>query len=712
MWQGGGPLGHAPPWPIPTRRPDYLTLFFFPPLALLDNGYDLSDSHFTTLFPHSHSQLQASQSSSAPPMALQQRTPVVLIGTFNMSQRPIEQDLSDWLSTHPSLSSLTPESAPSSPVTTSSSSLDTSATTTVPLMPDIVAVAFQEFAPYPDAFIHNTYHIRRKIDALAQLILRTLHRTCPGHRFSLISQSTQVGMILFVLTRDGSMTEYVEKISNASVGTGPGGMGNKGAIATRLSVRLPSTASSRPSFEICIINAHLSAHLNKIKRRNDDYLAICRRMVFLNDTDNQVQGMLSHHHARLLSGSSSTMVYSDDSLQPRLDDDDDDQSDNDSGPLLPKKKKASLGKKVAWEESIFSCDYIFWTGDLNYRLDLSQSDGSLERKKSKKKSKFSEDLLSQSTMPDLTPGEIAHAVKQGHLRRLYSHDQLSAQRKTMNVFRGFHEAPLAFPPTFKFLMGTDQYNVSKRVPAWTDRVLWYVHPRGAESLEEEKADEVDAWDEHSQGLGTGTLPMDPPARVLAFRSTGSSSGSRSRGTYSSLAKKGSARTAINPGFFNPPMTSEPTHDPSMDPGIHRASSTTALSSGSTGSLSSRTNGQSQSQQQLPFTLSPASTLMTTTSASGETCASPLLVHYYTSHPYYISSDHKPVSALFTLLPHNLAMQQEPSPYGIDPTWQRKKWTGKKLTTIVGHLLRWGFTVLGLACFASLIVLVRRHLHGW
>ncbi|KAK3815497.1 MAG: Endonuclease/exonuclease/phosphatase, partial [Benniella sp.] len=248
-------------------------------------------------------------------------------------------------------------------------------------MPDIVAVALQEFAPYPDAFIHNTYHIRRKIDALAQSILRTLHRTCPGHRFSLVSQSAQVGMILFILTRDGSMTEHVKRIANASVGTGPGGMGNKGAIATRLSVRLPSTASSRPTFEICIINAHLSAHLDNIRRRNDDYQAICRRM------------------------------------------------------------------RTVWEETIFSCDYIFWTGDLNYRLDLSQSDGSLSKKKSKKKSKHSEDLLSH-------------------------HDQLSAQRKTMNVFRGFHEAPLAFPPTFKFRMGTDQYNISKRVPAWTDRVLW------------------------------------------------------------------------------------------------------------------------------------------------------------------------------------------------------------------------------------------------
>ncbi|KAF9358846.1 hypothetical protein BGX26_000772 [Mortierella sp. AD094] len=655
-----------------------------------------------------------------------QQTPAVLIGTFNMSQRPIEQDLSDWLATHPSLSNAAPESAPGSPVvSTPPAPSAATAVSSTPLMPDIVVIALQEFAPYPDAFIHNTYHIRQKIDDLAQLILRTLHRTCPGHRFSLVSQTAQVGMTLFILTRDGSMTEYVDRILNASVGTGPVGMGNKGAIATRLSIRLPATASNRPCFDICFINAHLSAHLYMIKRRNHDYLDICRRMVFVNDTDNHVEGMLFEHHARLSSVSSSG------DMQRQQDDDDDDsfyQADNDTGPLLPKKNTDSNNKKstkkrhgregedkkVVWEESIFSCDYIFWAGDLNYRLDLSQSDGSVASNK-KKKSKHTEDMLSQSTMPDLTAGEIVHSIKQGHLRQLYSHDQLSAQRKTMNVFRGFHEAPLAFPPTYKFRMGSNEYNISKRVPAWTDRILWHVHPRDSSSVEEEKEDEVDAWDEHSRELGPGSLPMagglnlmGPSAKFL--------SRSKSRGTFSSLTKKGGARALINIGTFQPPMTSEPVHDPSLNlnngASFYRAPLSSALSSNSVNSLSSRSNGSGQTQAQVPYTQSPASTLMSTTSAGGELCTSPLLIHYYTSHPYYKSSDHKPVSALFTLLPHNLATQMEPSPYGIDPAWRRKKWIGKKLTTVAGHLLRWGFLVLGLGIFSSLLVLVRRHLQGW
>ncbi|KAG0057699.1 hypothetical protein BGZ83_005638 [Gryganskiella cystojenkinii] len=725
-------------------------------------------------------------------MASPNHAPVVLIGTFNMNQRPIEQDLSDWLATHPSLSSHATDSAPNSPTLSSptyastadfntvpegSAPLGTSSSST-PILPDIVALALQEFAPYPDAFIHSTYQIKQKVDDLAKLILRTLHRTCPGYRFSLVSQTAQVGMILFILTRDGSMTEHVERILNASVGTGPVLMGNKGAIATKMTVRLAPTAA-RPCFDICFINAHLSAHLNMIKRRNDDYLAICRRMVFLNDHDNHVEGMLYEHHDRLSSisstaaGSSSPFASPFDSTEDLRQSEESDslyQLDNDSRPLLPnkttppslkghrsesstksrkytreylqqkrgsqdgnnnsnkkKKNNNSGGSAVAWEESIFSCDYIFWAGDLNYRLDLSQCDGSLGKDKKKKtKKQQDEDLLSQSTMPDLTAKEIVHAIEQGQLRQLYSHDQLSAQRKTLKVFKGFHEAPLAFPPTYKFRMGSNQYNASKRVPAWTDRVLWFVHPRDASSADEEKEDELDAWDEHSQGLGRGTLPLESADRVrnriMHQKSwTTMTEGTRSRGTFSSLAKKG-GRVPVNASVFQPPtaaaaaggslgpFSAEPAHDPSTV--------SSAVSSSSLSSLSSRNSYGSnpqlkkpQQHQQQPFIQSPSSTVMTS-SSSVSASSSPLLIHYYTSHPYYKSSDHKPVSALFTLLPYNLATVQEPSPYGIDPAWKRKKWIGKKLTTIAGHLLRWGFLVLGLGAFASLFMLVRRHLQGW
>ena len=34
------------------------------------------------------------------------------------------------------------------------------------------------------------------------------------------------------------------------------------------------------------------------------------------------------------------------------------------------------------------------------------------------------------------------------------------------------EAVITFPPTYKYTKGTNFYNLSKRVPSWTDRILF------------------------------------------------------------------------------------------------------------------------------------------------------------------------------------------------------------------------------------------------
>jgi hypothetical protein len=46
------------------------------------------------------------------------------------------------------------------------------------------------------------------------------------------------------------------------------------------------------------------------------------------------------------------------------------------------------------------------------------------------------------------------------------------------VFKGFNESEINFQPTFKFDLGTSQYDTSekKRVPSFTDRILTYKNP--------------------------------------------------------------------------------------------------------------------------------------------------------------------------------------------------------------------------------------------
>uniref|UniRef100_A0A7E4V7R5 phosphoinositide 5-phosphatase n=1 Tax=Panagrellus redivivus TaxID=6233 RepID=A0A7E4V7R5_PANRE len=97
--------------------------------------------------------------------------------------------------------------------------------------------------------------------------------------------------------------------------------------------------------------------------------------------------------------------------------------------------------------TVDSHDVIFWLGDFNYRI----------------------------SMPG---GEIKKYVEQGQLDALIPYDQLTEQRQLGNVFKGFEEAPLKFPPTYKYDTFSDIYDTSEkaRAPAWTDRVLWRDEP--------------------------------------------------------------------------------------------------------------------------------------------------------------------------------------------------------------------------------------------
>ena len=53
-------------------------------------------------------------------------------------------------------------------------------------------------------------------------------------------------------------------------------------------------------------------------------------------------------------------------------------------------------------------------------------------------------------------------------------DQLKTQQNHGNVFNHYVEGDIAFPPTYKYDLFSDDYDTSEkcRAPAWTDRVLF------------------------------------------------------------------------------------------------------------------------------------------------------------------------------------------------------------------------------------------------
>jgi endonuclease/exonuclease/phosphatase family metal-dependent hydrolase len=85
-------------------------------------------------------------------------------------------------------------------------------------------------------------------------------------------------------------------------------------------------------------------------------------------------------------------------------------------------------------------------GDLNYRIDSMSRD------------------------------TVVNAIKSNHLMKILERDQLLLSKKRNPGFRlrAFNEAPITFAPTYKYDVGTDNYDSSekRRSPAWCDRVLY------------------------------------------------------------------------------------------------------------------------------------------------------------------------------------------------------------------------------------------------
>jgi len=78
--------------------------------------------------------------------------------------------------------------------------------------------------------------------------------------------------------------------------------------------------------------------------------------------------------------------------------------------------------------SIFS--YIFWMGDLNFRLAENS----------------------------YTHEEIVESVKNDQLTSLLSRDQLTQAKRDERAFGDFSENMPTFKPTYKFVIGTQEYD--------------------------------------------------------------------------------------------------------------------------------------------------------------------------------------------------------------------------------------------------------------
>ncbi|GAM26490.1 hypothetical protein SAMD00019534_096650 [Acytostelium subglobosum LB1] len=93
--------------------------------------------------------------------------------------------------------------------------------------------------------------------------------------------------------------------------------------------------------------------------------------------------------------------------------------------------------------SMLDHECLIWLGDLNYRIDLN-------------------------------PVECKEKIKAKNWQSLVANDQLTYERNAGRVFLGFQEQPINFAPTYKYDVGTNQYDSSEknRTPSYCDRILY------------------------------------------------------------------------------------------------------------------------------------------------------------------------------------------------------------------------------------------------
>ncbi|RHZ46288.1 hypothetical protein Glove_627g23 [Diversispora epigaea] len=229
-------------------------------------------------------------------------------------------------------------------------------------------------------------HLRYK--AWHDRLVKAVHTASDGEKYEVISSQNQIGLFTCIFVKE-SKRELIRDIDVAKKKTGLKGYhGNKGSIATRFIYDDSS---------ICFVNCHLAAGQLKTVDRNSDAANILDNTQFpvcANESWNENESVFTH-------GGDGTMI--------------------------------------------FDHEFCFFSGDLNYRIDLQRD-------------------------------KVLEAIEKKNYASLWEHDQLLKQRNANPTFRlrSFSEGIPNFAPTYKYNRGEDEYDTSekRRTPAWCDRILY------------------------------------------------------------------------------------------------------------------------------------------------------------------------------------------------------------------------------------------------
>ncbi|CAG8444452.1 8261_t:CDS:2, partial [Diversispora eburnea] len=268
--------------------------------------------------------------------------------------------------------------------------------------PDIIVIGFQEIVDLESKKEaaktmlltkrkkekKNIDNVNLRYKAWLDRLVKAVHNAADGEKYEVISSENLIGLFTCIFVKE-SERKLIRDIDVTKRKTGLKGYhGNKGSIATRFIYDDSS---------ICFVNCHLAAGQTKTVDRNNDAANILDNTQFpvcANESWNENESVFTH-------GGDGTMI--------------------------------------------FDHEFCFFSGDLNYRIDLQRD-------------------------------KVLEAIEKKEYALLLEHDQLFKQRNTNPSFRlrPFSEGIPNFAPTYKYNRGEDEYDTSekRRTPAWCDRILY------------------------------------------------------------------------------------------------------------------------------------------------------------------------------------------------------------------------------------------------
>ena len=193
---------------------------------------------------------------------------------------------------------------------------------------------------------------------------------------------------------------------------------------------------------LCFICSHFAAHQNNVSQRNNNCMTTLKNLKFKSDRLSEVivpkavddetcnYNSIDVCQDEKLTEDGDVSIVADAAL--------DIDTPPPSGGNADKIKQQSL--------LLLKNDLVVWAGDFNYRVDVDY-DFAVQKA-------ALYNLLLDSSFGNMNLGRRnSSSTYEEQLEELLKHDQLSNEMKSGNIFPGFSEAKITFPPTYKYDKG-------------------------------------------------------------------------------------------------------------------------------------------------------------------------------------------------------------------------------------------------------------------